>query len=142
MKSNNPAPSSVTRHVEMRILLESGRARPMPCTLGFSVESPYAVTATFHSVEGDVSWVFARELLILGVDQPTGEGDIRVKPVRVDNTTWVQLELISPSGQAVLQGTREDVTEFVEASVELLPVGSEWQHLNFDAGLEQLLRDG
>lgn len=135
------SPETVTSDVEMRILLESGVTAPMPCALTYNVGDPYAVQATFRHSEGEVTWVFARDLLRSGVLESAGEGDIKVRPVTVGGETLIQLELSSPSGRAVIQADRSEIAEFVEASDDLLPPGMEWQYLNFDNALADLLGD-
>lgn len=135
------SPETVTSDVEMRILLESGVTAPMPCELTYAVTDPYAVKATFRHSEGEVTWIFARDLLRTGVMEATGEGDIRVRPITVGGEALVQLELSSPSGRAVIQAELAEIYEFVEASDNLLPQGMEWQYLNFDNALADLLGD-
>lgn len=136
-----PSGNSVSQEVEMHIILDGG-SLPMPCTLGYSVADPFAVSAAFRSGDGVVTWSFARDLLIEGMAVPSGVGDIRIAPVHAVGGTQLRIELSSPAGNAVLVGPIGPVAEFVAKSLDMLPQGYEWQHLNFDTGLAELLNGG
>jgi len=123
--------------VPMRIVLQE-QAVPLPCTLSYEVFDPFAVTATFSSGDGDVSWTFARDLLAAGLRTASGDGDVRVSPII---GAQIEIVLSSPSGSAVVHADHEAVAAFVQACYDLLPEGFEWQYLNFDAGLAALLDD-
>ena len=125
----------------MRILIEPDGSVPMPCTMSYSATDPFAVQATFHSSEGSVTWILSRELLTAGMHGRCGEGDIRIEPMHRTSRSVLRLELSSPSGSAVIEGPLEQVQQFIDDTVALLPPGAEWQHLNFDAGLAALLDD-
>ena len=133
---------SVSRTITMQIQLEGGGSAAMPCTLHYGVADPFAVSATFHSNAGDVTWVFGRELLVDGLEGPAGSGDIVIEPIVYGTIRRVRLQLASPSGEAVMLSPRLALEEFVSATEALLPSGQEWMYLNFDAGLEELLGNG
>lgn len=139
MVIGTPSSESVSAEVEMRILLDSGLSAPMPCTLTYSLSDPFAVTAAFRHSDGEVVWVFARELLRQGLVDSAGDGDIQVRPIALGGRDLVQLTLSSPGGRAVLHAPRDEVASFLLASQDLLPEGDEWRHLNFDSGLSELL---
>src|SRR3954464_11865082 len=83
----------------------------------FDVDDPYAVSATFVSEQGDgITWVFARDLLRLGLDGITGEGDVRGWPSRLDGLDMVVIALSSNAGEALLQLTASDVVTFLVAT--------------------------
>ena len=136
-----PNAHSVSRNIDMEIVLDNGMSMPMPCTLSYSVSDPFAVSAEFRSTEGSVTWVFGRELLMQGLHGPAGDGDIRITPVHAPSQSKLRLSLSSPHGQAVMEGALSDVQDFIDATLQLLPEGFEWQHLNFDNGLSELLND-
>jgi hypothetical protein len=140
MATATPNPEVVTHDVEMRIILDNGTPVPMPCTLSYTIEDPFAVSATFRSTEGSVTWVFARELLLDGLTAPVGEGDIRVYPLHAPTRSLVRLELSSPSGRAVMEAPMLQVERFLADTLQLLPRGFEWQYLNFDSALAELLK--
>lgn len=125
----------VNATVPMGIVLE-GRAVPLPCTLSYTVFDPFAVTATFASGDGEVAWTFGRELLALGLIERAGEGDVTVRPL---DDLVIEIVLSSPNGSAVVRADIGDIAEFLAATYRLLPQGSEWPYLNFDAELAALL---
>jgi hypothetical protein len=129
---------TIATTVPMRIVLEA-QAVPLPCTLSYTVFDPFAVTATFASSDGEVSWTFSRELLAAGLQHQVGLGDVVVRPLV---GALVEIVLSSPHGAAVVHADLADLAGFVSATYELLPEGSEWQYLNFDAELAALLDDG
>ncbi len=139
MGITTPNAETVARDVEMRILLDNGTSVPMPCTLCYTLQDPFAVSASFRSSEGSVTWVFGRELLKAGTRTSAGEGDIRISPRHAASRSMLHLELSSPSGQAIMEGPLASVTDFLDATYELLPEGYEWQYLNFDTALAELL---
>jgi hypothetical protein len=142
MAMATPSGASVSYEVEMRIMVDGGGSLPMPCTLRYEVTDPFAVSATFRSTDGTVTWVFARDLLAEGLSAPAGEGDIRVSPVHALGRSLVRLELSSPAGHAVMEGPLAQVEAFLAMSFDVLPAGYEWQYLNFDTALAELLNGG
>lgn len=135
-----PNADHVSHDVEMRILLEDGTSQPMPCTMSYHVADPFAVRATFRSAAGGVTWIFSRELLIDGMAAAVGEGDIKVRPIHAVGRSLVRIELSSPEGRATLEGPMIPIRAFVDDTLAVLPLGFEWQHLNFDSGLAELLK--
>jgi hypothetical protein len=142
MATTTPNADRVSRVIDMRILIDPDGSVPMPCTMTFSVADPFAVSATFHSREGSVTWIFSRELLLAGLHGRSGDGDIRIEPMHRTSRSVLRLELSSPSGQAIIEGPLDQVRSFADETIDLLPPGYEWQYLNFDAGLAALLNDG
>ena len=73
---NGWAPSTITREVMVQLVAPGDGRVSLPVVLHYDTADPYAVHATFRTGQGEgVSWVFARELLTLGVHQQCGEGD-------------------------------------------------------------------
>ena len=141
MATAAPNADHVSRVLDMRILIEPDGSVPMPCTMTYSVTDPFAVSATFHSQEGQVTWIFSRELLLAGLHGRSGDGDIRIEPMHRTSRSVLRLELSSPSGRAIIEGPLDQVRSFADETTDLLPPGYEWQYLNFDAGLAALLND-
>ena len=78
---NGWEPSTVTRELTVQLVAPGDGSISLPVVLHYDLADPYAVHATFRTGQGDgVSWVFARELLTLGVHRPAGDGDVRVWP--------------------------------------------------------------
>jgi hypothetical protein len=99
---------------------------------------PFAVTMVIESLAGPVTWTFARDLILHGQFEPTGDGDVHIWPcLDTAGAAVVIVELDVPAGSVLLQFPSRDVQEFVLASVATVPVGAE-QH-DVDAWIEQLL---
>ena len=108
--------------------------------LSASSTDPLAVTAQIR-VEGSVvKWVFGRDLLVLGLHTPTGEGVVRVTAAkRRASVPLVDVFLQGSEGTARLTLYRSDVVRFLELSDPVVRGEHNRQLLNLD--LERELRD-
>lgn len=72
---------SVQAEVMMSFLVSEELSFRIPVELRYETGDPYAVRLTFH-LPGDapVTWAFGRELLIDGVNRPSGEGTCASRP--------------------------------------------------------------
>jgi hypothetical protein len=127
--------------MELRLVLDGDRAIAVPATLSYTREAPYAVTAAFHTAEGDVTWIFGRDLLCQGLEAPVGDGDVAVWPSVQGDVESLCLSLSSPTGSALLEADIAAVEAFLDLTYVLVPSGSEGDHLDIDAGLDAILRD-
>ena len=108
----------------------------------FDPSDPYAVRMQLEARAGTITWTFARELLVEGVYEPTGSGDVQVWPcLNGAGAAVVIVELISPDGVGVLQASSRRVQEFVSRTLELVPIGAESTHLPIDDLIERLFSD-
>ncbi len=106
----------------------------------YSPADPWAVTMTLSAIAGPVDWTFARDLLMEGQYEPTGDGDVHVWPcLSACGEAVVIVELDSPSGETLLQFPTRAIQDFVHASLETVPTGDET--VDVDAWLEQLLAE-
>lgn len=114
--------------------------RPARVVLSASSADPLAVTVQIR-VEGNVvKWVFGRDLLVLGLHTPTGEGTVRVMTAkRRASTPLVDVLLRGREGTARLTLCRSDVVRFLELSDPVVRGEQTRQLLNLD--LERELRD-
>ncbi len=133
------AVAAVTRVVTLELIDSTGAATPLETELSFDPRDPFAVTATFMTVAGQVRWTFGRDLLIGGLYEPTGDGDVHVWPC-LDNQAHsvVIIELCSPDGEALVQARTVDVTAFVDQMTTTVPVGDEGVHLDVDAAISAI----
>jgi len=134
--------SSVSTGLTLRLVLGGACDVLVPATLVYDGLSPFAVNAVFHTSEGDVSWVFGRDLLEDGLSTPVGQGDVAVWPSHQQGRKVVCISLASPSGSALLEAERDDVTAFLDASFAVVPMGTEMATVDLDAELAELLGDG
>jgi hypothetical protein len=137
---NGWAPSTVTREVIVQLVAPGDGSVSLPVVLHYDTADPYAVHATFRTGQGDgVSWVFARELLTVGVQRPTGDGDVRVWPSWNAGSEVVFIGLTSPDGEALLQAATSEMMDFLARSYALCAQGQERSHLDLDRAIEALL---
>lgn len=130
----------VRADLELRLVLGGDRSATVPVRLGYRPADPWAVTALFRTADGDVTWVFGRDLLEEGLTRTAGEGDIAVWPV-IDAADGPQLylSLASPSGTALLEADPIEVRRFLDETYRLVPAGTESAFLDLDAELARLV---
>ncbi|HVW44759.1 MAG TPA: SsgA family sporulation/cell division regulator [Amycolatopsis sp.] len=111
----------------------NGCATPVFSRWSYVARDPYAVALSFRAQRGQwIDWVFARDLLIAGLSEPVGLGDVRVRPDLSFEEGLFVVELESPDGYAVVEMRRADVESFLEATAARVPLGAESEHLDVD----------
>jgi hypothetical protein len=132
--------SVVEHELDVNLVLSPERSVPVPARLSYRENDPFAVHFTFHmGSDAPVTWVFARDLLIEGIFRACGHGDVRVWPTRIGSLGLVCLALSSPAGDALLEVPSEDLADWLEESLRLVPSGCELRGLDLDTELAQLL---
>jgi hypothetical protein len=132
---------TVTQNITIECVDAAGTVTSLEAALGYNPADPFAVTATFFTVAGDVVWTFARELLSRGLTDPAGEGDVHIWPcLDASGRATVIIELRSPDGELVAQARTQDVYRFVSRSLASVPAGMECAHMDVDQLIEQLLQ--
>lgn len=117
-----------------------GNVHHIDTVLGFQRRDAYAVTMTFLTTAGELTWTFGRDLLLRGVHGPAGEGDVRVLPaINRSGQATVLIELTSPDGHLVMEARSDQVTDFLDRTVALVPAGAEGAALDVDELVAQLL---
>ena len=117
------------------------RVRTVTGSLFYSRQDPYAVRIAFHvGLEEPVEWIFARDLLSRGMQ---GIGDVQVRPSPApaggEPGSVLNIELISPYGQARFETLAREVTDFLRRACQIVPDGQESGHIDIDAELNDLL---
>ncbi|MGW5102936.1 SsgA family sporulation/cell division regulator [Streptomyces sp. NPDC004100] len=127
---------------EMRLVAAPGLDIPVPTRLSYSPYDPYAVHFTFAAgTASAATWVFARELLALGVREPCGEGDVRIRPGRSPDGDIVSIALSAPGQEALFEGPLEDVRSWLARICEEVPPGRESKFLDLEDELCDLLEE-
>lgn len=130
----------VAQRVALECVDERGTACPIDTVFGYDRRDPYAVTITFCTPDGALPWFFARELLVVGVGTPAGEGDVAVWPsVSPQGRAVLMIELSSPDGRLLTQAPAGHVHRFLTRTLALVPSGTESDHLDLDGLVDQLL---
>ena len=126
--------------VSLRLRTTSGPGLPVPASLHYGADDPYAIHAVFRGGDTDVEWVFARDLLREGLVAPAGDGDVQVRPCEcADGRARVLLRLSSPDGNAELEADEADVRRFLRRADTLVPPGRESRHLDIDELVARLV---
>ena len=134
------APTIVSQVLVLELIDPSGAVAPLETELSYDPADPLAVSATFATVAGRVRWTFGRDLLIEGLVEPVGDGDVHVWPcVDNDGNSVVIIELCSPDGEALVQGRTADITAFVERMTRSVAPGAEATLLDVDAAIAAIL---
>jgi hypothetical protein len=130
----NSAKSGVSQSLTLDLIDASGTATPMQAELSYDPRDPYAVTAVFVTGAGNVRWTFGRDLLVDGIYEPSGDGDVHVWPcLDADGHAVVIIELCSPDGEALVQAKTGDLTTFVDRMTERVAPGTESEFMDLDA---------
>jgi hypothetical protein len=138
--------STVQGHVVMSLVVSNELAFRLVADLEYTAADPYAVRLTFH-LPGDspVTWVFGRELLVDGLTGPSGEGDVRVRPLDApgrDGVPEIAILLRAPEGDALLRCAVPPLLTFLDRADRLVPVGEELASASLDAVLDAILSRG
>jgi len=124
---------------QSQFVLLNNSSTPVLSRLSFLAGEPFAVTVSFRTERGRwVEWTFARELLVTGLTDPAGLGDVRVRPDLSEDESLLTLEIESPDGYASFELDREDVETFLESTYELVPLGAESEHFDVEALIEEI----
>jgi hypothetical protein len=128
--------ATVTQTVTLELIDATGAASPLETEFSYDPRDPFAVSATFLTVAGQVRWTFGRDLLIGGLYEPTGDGDVHVWPC-LDNDAHsvIIIELCSPDGEALVQARSADMTAFVERMTAAVAPGAEAAQLDVDSAI-------
>ena len=140
MQKEAAARSIIIEQMSMDFVDLEGMSTPLDAELEYSAADPFAVSILFKGEPAPVRWTFARDLLIEGFYEPTGDGDVHVWPcLGTDGRAVVILELVSPSGEVLIQMNSRELSHFLRRTITAVPRGSEADHLDFDDELTSLL---
>jgi len=131
--------------IESRVAVErfdeTGSLVQSDALFSYDPSDPFAVTLTLKAFPRDVRWTFARDLLVDGLFEPAGEGDVVVFPF-VDPETGsaaTVLGLRSPDGEFMSQVPQQALQSFVRATLDSVPVGTESELIDLDRLVDLLV---
>jgi hypothetical protein len=134
-------PTIVLVETSLRPVTPDTNASPVPATFRYHPADPYAAHLRLWTEPTPVIWSFARELLLTGLDQPAGIGDVQVWPT--PGTTLdgpaVAISFSSPDGPVRYEVRRSLVVTFLRRTYALVPRGQETHHQDIDTALARLL---
>lgn len=116
-----------------------GQEPPVMTRWAYHAADPFAVTLAVQTLRGSwVEWLLGRELLMAGLVGEAGEGDVRVSWPQTKGRTLVVVTIRSIDGQIVLALDRELLGRFLDATENLVPLGSELTTADIDAEIAKL----
>jgi hypothetical protein len=120
----------------------TGRGRITVLTLLWHPDDPLAVEILLvaqpdHPALPRGRWVVLRDFLRYGLDEPTGDGEVRIRPDPA--RARVQLQLARHGRDARVSVPRPTVLAFLEQTEQAVPCGSERSEEAIDALLTRLL---
>jgi hypothetical protein len=135
-------PSPITAEVVISDGGETGRGRRTVLQLVWEAEDPLAVQLVLtaqpdHPALPRGRWVVLRDFLRYGLSEPTGDGEVRIRPDELRDRVW--FELARPGRAACVSIPREVAREFLDRTDTATPYDVEQA---VDALLERLLTSG
>jgi hypothetical protein len=137
--SMNTRPLTITQALTLELIDATGSVTPINAELHYDPSDPYAVTTVFMTGSSQVRWTFGRQLLVDGLYEPSGDGDVHVWPC-LDSAgrAVVIIELCSPDGEALVQARTGDLNSFVERMLAVVAPGTESERVDLDAAISAI----
>ncbi|WP_067964188.1 SsgA family sporulation/cell division regulator [Nocardiopsis trehalosi] len=136
----NSSDTTATAELGLRLVVPDRTAVPLVARLDYTADDPYAITVAFHTGEDEpVEWIFARELLTVGIVRRVGEGDVQVWPSKGAGERTINIALSSPFGQAQFDAPVSPLAEFLHRTYEIVPAGQEGDYVDLDSEIERHL---
>jgi hypothetical protein len=125
---------TVTAALTLQVSASTGDAT-LDAELRYDRSDPLAVTLAIGTQCDDpVVWVFARELLAIGITSAAGEGDIAIEPADRDIRITLATDCL-----ATMLAPRDRVVEFLVESFTCVPSGAEFDDVDIDSEIAALL---
>ncbi|MEV6201092.1 SsgA family sporulation/cell division regulator [Streptomyces sp. NPDC051771] len=119
------------------------RTMPVPARLRYHRGDPYAVHLDCRvGLPAPVTWVFARDLLVQGLNGWAGPGDVSVHPSLDPAHDVVYFWLHPPGCPVTFHAPRTVIEDFLAATYAIVPAGRETEYGDLEAQLGRLLARG
>jgi hypothetical protein len=126
----------VVEVITMQLIGPDESVMPVLAELSFRVNDPYTVRAVFTNSHTMSTWLLGRELLYQGMDADqescAGTGDVQVW--RDEDRSFALISLNGVEGSALLAAPAQALEAFLDATVNLVPFGSESDHMDQEIG--------
>jgi hypothetical protein len=118
-----------------------GQPTPVVTRWSYSASDPLAVTLSVRSrPDRWVDWLVGRDLVLAGLDDPTGDGDVRMRPRTVQGYDIIEIEIRSHDGRAVLEVDRDLLRHFMETTLDVVALGAEADRMDLDTEIARITR--
>jgi hypothetical protein len=132
--------TTISAELALRLVVPGRTTVPLLATVEYAASDPYALRVAFHVGNDEpVEWIFARELLTLGMARMVGDGDVQVWPGRTDGNRLLNIGLSSPFGDALFEAPLAPLADFLHRTFEIVPPGRETEFVDIGAELDDLL---
>ncbi|SHK87431.1 Streptomyces sporulation and cell division protein, SsgA [Pseudonocardia thermophila] len=116
-----------------------GQPAPVVTRWTYRADDPFAVTLAVRTRHDRwVEWLLARDLVVEALEGPAGIGDIRMSPQIVQGYDIIEIEIRSVDGRAILEVDRDLLRGFIDATLEIVPLGEESAEIDFDSEIARL----
>jgi len=133
--------ATVVAELGLRLVVPDRGGVPLTASLRYRGDDPYAIRMSFHAgLDDPVEWLFARDLLSVGVQTATGDGDVQVWPASAGDRDVLNISLSSPFGQAHFEASLAAVSAFLRRTYEVVPLGREADFVDVEGELRDLHR--
>lgn len=133
--------ATVATELRLRLVVPEHGGVPLMASLRYRGDDPYAIRMSFHvGMDDPVEWLFARDLLAVGMRTRAGEGDVRVWPGPADGQDVLNIALSSPFGRAHFQASLAALSAFLTRTFEVVPLGREADFIDIEGELRDLHR--
>ena len=132
--------TTISAELALRLVVPDRTTVPLFATVEYAASDPYALRVAFHVGNAEpVEWIFARELLTVGMARMAGDGDVQVWPGRTDGNRLLHIGLSSPFGDALFEAPLAPLADFLHRTFEIVPPGRETEFVDIEAELDDLL---
>ncbi|SEK45548.1 SsgA family sporulation/cell division regulator [Streptacidiphilus jiangxiensis] len=134
MKRNN-----VRLHCQVTGVLIStpcGHTVPVRVHFRYNQADAYAVTVEIHADTHVQTWRLDRDLLTLGLSQPSGSQTLRIRPLTLD---WTLLDLPEGTEVRLLLIASSDIRVFLGRTLRIVALGDEGDTIDWDTELQGLV---
>ncbi len=123
----------------------SGRGRTTRLRLSWHRADPLAVHLMLSATPDHPSlprgsWIVLRDFLRYGTEEPTGDGQVRIRPEK--SADRIRLDLADDPGGYWVTMPKDVLRNFLDATEALVPTGSERSEAEVDALIARLLVEG
>lgn len=130
----------VVRHMAMTMITGADTTEEVETDCRYRAGDPLAVRVEFPPALaldcGPAEWTLSRDLLLIGLREPAGEGDVMIGPV---NRARTMIALVGGQGVALLEVGTGELAAFLAATLALVPAGAEGRYIDWDTELRRLL---